>query len=488
LEGTVVADRYSLVSLIGQGSMGNVWLAVDAREHRQVAVKLIDGPLAREPEVKRRLAREAQLIARASGPHVVQIFDHGVNDDGRPYIVMEYLAGRSLRERLVDDGFLPLRETAALLTDLCAALEPAHRAGLVHRDLKPEHVFVVPDGGREIIKLLDFGVAKSTGLPELGPSLCTSTGDLIGTPLYMSPEQVQGLTSVDFRTDLWALGVIVFECLTGVRPFEAKALPRLVARILAGPIPVPSRTAPEAALPPDVDAWMARALARDPSARFGSARELAAAFAAAAEDDAPSTRDESAIRRALDARDQGSAVAAALTQFGPEILHYLEAHLGQRDLADDAFSLFCERVWSGLSRFEWKCSFRTWAFVLARHAAVDVRRSEGRQRRARAPLTDSELSRVADHVRTATLPLLKTEGKSAFRRLRDELSQEDKMLLVLRIDRGLAWDELARVFLEAASPDDAELRRESARLRKRFQLVKARLRERAKAAGMLDKS
>jgi serine/threonine-protein kinase len=486
LEGTVVANRYSLERLLGRGSTGNVWLALDARDHRQVAIKLIDGAVAGDADVKQRLAREAQLVARASGPHVVQIFDHGVTDDGRPYMVMEYLAGRSLREHLSQDGSLSLRETAGLLTDLCAALEPAHEAGLVHRDLKPEHVFLVPDGGREVIKLLDFGVAKSAGTPASFAS--TSTGDLIGTPLYMSPEQVKGLTSLDFRTDLWALGVIVFECLTGVRPFEAKALPRLVARILAGPIPVPSQVAPEAALPPDVDAWMARALARDPAARFGSARELAAAFAMAAEDDVPSTRDESAIRRALDAGDLGTAVEAALMQFGPEILHYLVGHLGQPELADDAFSLFCERVWSSLSRFEWKCSFRTWAFVLARHAAADVRRSEGRQQRGRTPLTDSRLSRLAEHVRTATLPLLKTEGRSAFKRLRDELSQEDKMLLVLRVDRGLAWDELARVFLDTASPDDAELRRESARLRKRFQLVKARLRERAKATGIVEKA
>jgi serine/threonine-protein kinase len=486
VEGTIIAGRYAVQRLIGQGSMGAVWLALDGRENRPVAIKLIDAALARDESARRRFLREAEIVARSAGPHVVQMFEQGVAEDGRPYFVMEFLAGISLRERLEDDGSLSVPDTARLLSEVCAALEPPHGAGLVHRDLKPEHIFLVPEGEHEVVKLLDFGVAKAALLPESALYTSTSTGDLIGTPLYMSPEQVQGVTSVDFRTDLWALGVIVFECLTGVRPFEAKALPRLVARILAGPLPVPSQLAPEAALTPEIDAWMARALARDPAARFASARELATEFARAAAEDAPAPRDASPIRRALDAGDVSGAVQTALTQFGPEILRYLANLLEEPGLADDAFSLFCERVWFGLPRFEWRCSFRTWAFVVARRAAADVRRVEGRQRRLAGPVTDSQLSRIAEQVRTATLPLLKTEGRSAFRRLRDELPHDDKMLLVLRIDRGLAWEELARVFLDAPSPDATELRREAARLRKRFQLVKERLRERAKAAGMLE--
>jgi RNA polymerase sigma-70 factor (ECF subfamily) len=138
-----------------------------------------------------------------------------------------------------------------------------------------------------------------------------------------------------------------------------------------------------------------------------------------------------------------------------------------------------------LPRFEWRSSARTWVYVIARRAAVDVLRAEGGRRRRNQPLSDSHLAAIADHVRTTTLPLLKTERRSALARLRDELPPDDRTLLVLRVDRDLAWDDLARIFLGTESPADGELRRESARLRKRFQLVRGRLRERARAAGLL---
>jgi serine/threonine-protein kinase len=301
VEGSVIAGRYSLERILGRGAMGEVWLAHDAHEGRAVAVKLIEPTIADNDEVKRRFVRAAQSVARASGPHVAQIFDHGVTEDGRPYMVMEYLVGTSLRDRLTQEGVIPLGETAELLTGLCAALGPAHDAGLVHRDLKPENIFLVQERGRERVKLLDFGVAKSTRRVE-ERFASTATGDLIGTPHYMSPEQAQGLKTVDHRTDLWSLGVIVFECLTGVRPFEAKALARLVARILAGPIPVPSRLAPEAPIPPEVDAWMARALARDRAARFASAGELAASFDRAVAGEAPPARPDESSQLPLSAR------------------------------------------------------------------------------------------------------------------------------------------------------------------------------------------
>jgi RNA polymerase sigma-70 factor (ECF subfamily) len=197
------------------------------------------------------------------------------------------------------------------------------------------------------------------------------------------------------------------------------------------------------------------------------------------------TVDESAIRVAWDAGDMAAATRAAIERLGPEILRYLAGMLADLDVADDAFSLFCERVWSSLPRFEWRCSLRTWAYLLARRACVDVVRAEGRRHRRHAPLSDSQLDAVAEQVRTTTHPLLKTEGRNALARLRDELPPEDKTLLVLRADRGLAWEDIARVFLDKEAPTDEELGRESARLRKRYQLVKARLREKARAAGLL---
>jgi serine/threonine-protein kinase len=466
-----------------------VWLGHDGSLNREVAIKLIDPKFADDAEARSRFLREAQLAARISSSHIVQIFDHGLSNDGRPFMAMEYLRGSSLRVRLTEDGPLSLDEMMRILSPLCLALGQAHAEGIIHRDLKPENVFVVAgaEGSGEIVKILDFGVAKATGLSD---SLAggTATGDLLGTPCYMSPEQARGLKTVDHRTDLWAVGVIAFEGLTGVRPFEERTLGALVGKILAGPTPVPSRTAPEAAIPPEIDSWMARALARDPSERFASAKDLASSFALAVQQSArgSAASDDGAIRRAFEEGDLASAANLIVGQLGPEVLRYLAGQVADADLANDAFSIFCERLWSALPRFEWRSSVRTWAYVIARRALVDLRRVEGRRRRRINPLTESHLSAVAAQVRTATLPLLRTEGKSALARLRDGLSHEDRMLLILRIDRGMSWEDLARVSLESDSPDEADVRRESARLRKRFQLVKERLRERARAAGLVD--
>jgi serine/threonine-protein kinase len=485
IEGKLIAERYRLLRRIGGGTMGEVWLAQDERGNRQVAVKFITGHAAENVEARARFLREARLCAQLSSPHVVEVFDQGSTDEGIPFLVMEYLVGRTLRERLSEDGSLSLEETARIVDGVCRALESAHEAGIVHRDLKPENIFLLGAGNGEAVKILDFGVAKAADFMG-GAIPATATGDLLGTPCYMSPEQAQGLRSVDQRSDLWALGAIVFECITGVRPFDAKTLGGLVAQILTGPIPLPSQVAPESLLTPEVDAWMSHALARDPAQRFDSAATLHASFTEVARQRAavPTSDDESAIRVALEAGDTASATKAAVSRFGPEVLRYLSGHLGDTDLADDAFSEFLQRLWSSLPRFEWRSSFRTWAFVIARRAAADVRRSEGRQRRQ--PLTDSQLADVAAQVRTATWPLLKTEAKTALARLREELSHEDKMLLVLRSDRGLEWEAVACVFLENAAPGELELRRESARLRKRYQLIKTRLRERAKVTGVFD--
>jgi serine/threonine-protein kinase len=489
MDGRPISDRYRLLRLIGRGGIGEVWLGHDGSLNRQVAIKLIDPKFAYNAEARSRFLREAQLAARISSAHIVQIFDHGVTSDGRPFMAMEYLVGRTLRDRLTEDGILSLDETMRVFSPLCKALESAHAEGIVHRDLKPENVFLVA-GARdqgEIVKVLDFGVAKVIGLNDV-PGSGTATGDLLGTPRYMSPEQARGLKTVDHRTDLWAAGVIAFECLTGVRPFEERTLGAVVAKILSGPTPVPSRAAPEAAIPPEIDAWMARALARNPSERFASAKDLAASFALAVQQSARGSAagDDGAIRRAFDAGDFASAANLTVAQLGPEVLRYLGGQLADADLANDAFSIFCERLWSALPRFEWRSSIRTWAYVIARRALVDLQRVEGRRRRRLNPLTESHLSAVAAQVRTATLPLLRTEGKSALARLRDDLPQDDKMLLILRIDRGMSWEDLARVSLEHEAPDQADVRRESARLRKRFQLVKERLRDRARAAGLVD--
>jgi RNA polymerase sigma-70 factor (ECF subfamily) len=276
--------------------------------------------------------------------------------------------------------------------------------------------------------------------------------------------------------------------MTGERPFQAPALGPLVAKILTGPVPVPSRTAPDAGIPPEVDAWMASVLVRDRQDRLAPAGavadSLAVAVGQAGSEQVPSIGGEGAIRQRVAAGDLGSAASLAIRQVGPEILRYLHAVLRDPDLADDAFSGFCERVLSALPRFQWRCSVRTWAYALARRAAADVRRTEGRYRRRAEPLTESRVAAVAEHVRSVTWPLLRTTRRSALLQLSDELPVDDRMLLVLRVDRGLAWQDVARVFLKKEEPDDGEVHRESARLRKRFQMVRDRLRDRARATGL----
>ena len=278
MEGAVISDRYRLKRLLGKGGMGSVWLAEHLALKSDVAVKLIDSELGKFEQTRARFLREARLAARIKSAHVVQVYDHGVTPDGQPYIAMEYLLGESLRDRLTARGRMSIAETARMLSHVCRALSRAHEAGLVHRDLKPENIFVAKDGDEEIFKVLDFGVAKATDALSDSSIDPTRTGALLGTPFYMSPEQAQGLKTVDYRTDIWAMGVLVFECLTGQRQFAAEALGPLIGKILAAPIRLPSQAAPDARLPVEIDAWVLRALARDPKARFTSAKEMAEAF------------------------------------------------------------------------------------------------------------------------------------------------------------------------------------------------------------------
>ncbi len=272
--GTVIADRFRLVCALGQGGMGTVWLARHTALDTPCAVKLIHEQAARLPDLRARFEREARAAALLRSPHVVQILDHGVWRNV-PYIAMEYLEGEDLGQRLGRCGTLSPRETLAIAAQIGRALTKAHAAGLVHRDLKPGNVFIVRDEDREIAKVLDFGVAK---VRESGLDGATKTGVLLGTPYYMSPEQTRGSKDIDHRSDLWALAVVIYQCLTGRLPFVAENLYELFNKIISEPLPVPSRVAP---VPTSLDAWWARAAARDPGQRFQTARELTDALGVA---------------------------------------------------------------------------------------------------------------------------------------------------------------------------------------------------------------
>jgi len=280
--GVVVADRFRLVRPLGKGGMGAVWVAHHTGLDTECAVKFIHEEAARSPELRARFEREARSAAQLRSPHVVQILDHGVWE-GTPYIAMELLEGEDLSKRLRRrrPRALEPREVVAIAAQVSRALTRAHAAGLVHRDLKPANIFLVRDDDREIAKVLDFGVAKST---SVGTSMSTDgdtkTGAILGTPFYMSPEQARGNRDVDHRADLWALAVVVYQCLTGKLPFRSDALGDLLVKIIIEPLPVPSAVA---TVPAGFDLWWTRAVNRDITQRFQSAKELSEALGMALE-------------------------------------------------------------------------------------------------------------------------------------------------------------------------------------------------------------
>jgi serine/threonine-protein kinase len=281
MEGRVIAGRYRLTRSLGGGSMGSVWLAEDRTLGTEVAIKIIGERVIRDRNARARFDREAHIVAKLTSRHIVRVFDYGETDTGELFMVMEHLVGESLRDRLRARKRLSVEETARMLAQLCRAAHRAHEVGLVHRDLKPENIFLAREDDDEIVKVLDFGLAKATDPLHTGGADPTRTGALLGTPHYMSPEQAQGLRTIDHRSDLWTLGVVAFECLAG-RPFRAPNLMAIIEKVLVAPIPAPSEVAPDANIPPEVDAWMKKALSRAPGDRFGSARELAEAFMIAA--------------------------------------------------------------------------------------------------------------------------------------------------------------------------------------------------------------
>jgi eukaryotic-like serine/threonine-protein kinase len=327
----VLAGRYKLEVRLGAGGMGTIWRAEHLVLQAPVAVKLIDREAVPDEDTVARFLREAKAAAALRSPHVVQIIDYGV-DGHIPFMVMELLEGENLAQRLKRHRRLSRQDTARILTHVGRAMVRAHDAGIVHRDLKPDNVFLVRNEDEEHAKVLDFGVAKveQGGLGAEGTR--TRTGSILGTPYYMSPEQAQGNKTVDFRSDLWSLGVIAFECLTGKRPFYSDGLGDLVLTICIRDLPVPSDVAP---VPLGFDRWFARACARDPEARFQNAREMTEALRDALGLEArdintdtpeisvglrPSSAAPPESTEALTvARDPGSASGARLSKSRPDV-------------------------------------------------------------------------------------------------------------------------------------------------------------------------
>jgi eukaryotic-like serine/threonine-protein kinase len=277
--GRVIAGKYRIDSMIGEGAMGTVWMATHVNLGQRVAVKLISPELADSESARLRFDAEAKAAAALRSRFVVHIYDSGITDDNIPYLVMEYLTGESLEERVERGGPLSLQYATDVITQVARGLSRAHAMKIVHRDLKPANVFLAQtEDGEEVAKILDFGVAK---IRKDGPEQsATATGAVVGTPLFMSPEQARGLKTVDHRSDLYSLGMVAFWILTGTHAFSGEAFGDLVLAICTQPLPKLQHVAPW--LPEELDGWFAKACARDAEERFQSAEEFAEALLAAA--------------------------------------------------------------------------------------------------------------------------------------------------------------------------------------------------------------
>lgn len=274
--GLVIAETYRLEEQLGRGGMGSVWRCQHLNLDSKVAIKILHPEGFKRKNTRARFLREAKAAAMLRSAHVVQIMDQGT-DGPFAYIVMELLKGESLYRRL-KRGPLPPAEATIVLSHVARAIYKAHEHGIVHRDLKPDNIFMLSDEDEVLAKVLDFGIAKAT-IAELNQtgSPQTQTGALLGTPYYMSPEQATGQKDrVDHRSDLWALGVIAYESLLGMRPYQSDNLGELVLQICTRPQPVPSHTAN---VPPGFDSWFATANARDADRRFQDAKSMIRALA-----------------------------------------------------------------------------------------------------------------------------------------------------------------------------------------------------------------
>jgi serine/threonine-protein kinase len=281
LPGTVIAGKYRLDGMIGRGGMGSVWSTMHLGLGQRVAVKLIAKRYAGSREARQRFDLEAKAAAQLRSRYVVQVFDNGETEDGTPYIVMELLDGESLDHRIERRGPVPLDQAVRIIGQVGRALTKAHGLGIVHRDLKPENIFLTrsdEDDGGEIAKVLDFGIAKIK-TSDSGSS-ATRTGTVLGTPLFMSPEQARGLKSVDHRTDIYSLGMVAFTMLTGRNAFSGESFGDILVAICTQPLP--SLRAYAALLPPSLDAWMQRACAKEPGDRFPAVEPMIEALHAAA--------------------------------------------------------------------------------------------------------------------------------------------------------------------------------------------------------------
>ena len=273
--GKTAGGRYRLVRLLGSGGMGEVYEAQHSTIGRRFAIKFLHPLLAGNSEVVARFQREAQAAGGLENENIAAVVDAGTADDGAPYLVMEYLEGEDLAHLLVRGGPLPVPRAAYIIIQACRGLAAAHGRGIVHRDLKPENLFICKrNDGSDLVKVLDFGIAKLHTGP-MGTGL-TQTGTTMGTPFYMSLEQARGAKEVDHRTDIYALGVILYEILSCTKPHPGESYNEILYHVISkDPAPLDSV---RPGLPPGLSAVVHKAMAREADDRYPSAADFAAAL------------------------------------------------------------------------------------------------------------------------------------------------------------------------------------------------------------------
>ncbi len=274
---SVVQGRYRILQRLGAGGMGTVYLGEHLLIRRKVAIKTLHTHHAQNPDIVERFHREALAATSVGNPHIVEVLDMGYfEDDGAPFMALEYLEGRDLGDLIAREGPLPIGRVVRIVLQACEALSAVHACGIVHRDLKPENLFLVQRGDTEdFVKVLDFGISKLEGAEGVGGRI-TVTGAALGTPQYMAPEQTQGLPSIDHRADLYALGGVLYYALTGRAPLEASNLPMLFVKI-CNEAPAPLSQI-RAGIPIGLDAIVQRLLQKEPESRFSSCEELSHAL------------------------------------------------------------------------------------------------------------------------------------------------------------------------------------------------------------------
>lgn len=279
-KGQVLAGKYRIERVLGSGGMGEVVAARHVDLQRDVALKFLHPSLLSRTDLVERFLREARALARLESEHAVRVMDVAKLEDGSPYMVMELLRGSDLHS-VLDKGPLPVDQSIEYVLQAAEALAEAHGLGIVHRDLKPSNLFLAqrPDGSH-IVKVLDFGISKIT-MEEAGPDASvTATNSFLGSPRYMSPEQIRSAKNVDRRTDIWSLGVVLYELVTGKHPFEAETVAEVIGLVLHHVPPPPSAHRPE--IPPELDAVVARCLQKDRELRFPDLAAFAEALGALA--------------------------------------------------------------------------------------------------------------------------------------------------------------------------------------------------------------